>query len=69
MQESVEVPEPPVTVVGFSVQAVLSAVRATLPVNPLSGEIVMVEVAGEFTGTVTAVGEAAIVKSGAAVTV
>ena len=41
----------------------------TDPVKPLTGEIVIVEVPAEFTATVTAVGLAEMVKSGAAVTV
>jgi len=35
VQDSVDVPEPPVTVVGVRVQAKLSDVSATSPVNPL----------------------------------
>ena len=69
VQERVEVPEPPVTVAGVRVQAALSDVRATLPVNPFSGEMVIVEVPREFTATVTIVGLAEMVKSGRAVTV
>jgi hypothetical protein len=68
VQDRVEVPEPPVTVVGVSVQAELSEARATLPVNPFTGEIVMVEVPAELTTTVTVAGLAAIVKSGRPVT-
>lgn len=69
VQDKVEVPEPPLTVAGVRVHAVLSADKATVLVKLLRGEIVMVEVPGELTATVTADGEAAIVKSGAAVTV
>ena len=69
VHESVEVPEPPVTVVGVRVQAELSEARATLPVNPFTGEMVILEVPGELTSTVTAVGLAEIVKSGRPVTV
>jgi len=69
VQERVEVPEPPVTVAGVRVQAALSDVRATSPVNPFSGEMVIVEVPGEFTAIVTIVGLAEMVKSGRAVTV
>jgi len=43
--------------------------RATVPVKPLTAATVMVEVPGEPTTTLTVVGLAAIVKSGAAVTV
>jgi len=69
VQDSVDVPEPPVTVAGVRVQAELSDASATSPVKPLTGEIVIVEVPAEFTATVTDVGLAEIVKSGAAVTV
>ena len=69
VQDRVDVPEPPVTVAGLSVQAELSETRATSPVNPFNGEIVTVEVPGEFMTTVTAVGLAVMVKSGAAPTV
>jgi hypothetical protein len=69
LHESVEVPEPPVTVVGVRVQAELSLARRTSPVNPLTGDIVIVEVPGEPTVTVTVVGLASIVKSGRPVTV
>jgi hypothetical protein len=69
VQDRVDVPEPPVTLDGVSVQAVLSDVSATVLVNPFRGETLMVEVPGELTATVTAVGDAAIVKSGVAVTV
>ncbi len=69
VQDRVDVPEPPVTVAGLSVQAELSETRATSPVNPFNGEIVTVEVPGEFMTTVTAVGLAVMVKSGAPPTV
>ena len=69
VHDRVDVPEPPVTVAGFRVQAALSDARATSPVNPFSGEIVIVEVPAEPTVTVTAVGLAEIVKSGRLVTV
>jgi len=69
VQDSVDVPEPPVTVVGVSVHAELSDTRATSPVNPFKGEMVIVEVPAEFTATVTLVGFAEIAKSGAGVTV
>ncbi len=69
VQERVEVPEPPVTVAGVRVQAALSDVKATSPVNPFSGEMVIIEAPGEFTAIVTIVGFAEMVKSGRAVTV
>jgi len=69
VQESVEVPEPPVMDAALSVHAELFEVNPTVPVNPLTGEMVMVEVPAELTTTVTAVGLAAIVKSGRPVTV
>jgi hypothetical protein len=69
VQDRVAVPVPPVTLLGVNVQAVLSDARATVPVKPFTGEIVIVEVPGEFTATDTAVGLAAIVKSGRPVTV
>jgi len=69
VQDRVDVPEPPVTLLGVNVQAVLPDARATVPVNPFTGEIVIVEVPGESTATDTAVGLAAIVNSGRPVTV
>jgi len=48
-------------------QAVLSDVKATSAVNPLSGETVMVESPAEPTATVTLVGAAVKVKSGSPV--
>ncbi len=66
VQDSVELPEV-VTLVGLSVQAVLLLVRLTVPVNPLSGVIVIVEVPADPALTVTLVGLAVIVKSTAAV--
>ena len=68
VHERVEVPEPPVTVAGIRVQAALSDVKATSPVNPFSGKMVIIEVPGEFTAIVTIVGLAEMVKSGRAVT-
>ena len=62
MQESVELPEA-VTLVGLRVQDVLLVTRLTMPANPLSGAMVIVEVAGEPAFTVTDTGLAAIVKS------
>lgn len=69
VQESMEVPEPPVIVATLRVHAELPEANATLPVNPLTGETVMVEVPAELTTTGTAVGLAAIAKSGRPVTV
>src|SRR5207249_4116952 len=69
VQERTEVPEPPVTVVGVSVQAALSAVSATSLANPFRGPMLMVEVPGDPMDAVTAVGLAEIVKSGNPVTV
>jgi len=66
VQDNVELPEV-VTLVGLSVQAVLLLVRLTVPVNPLSGVIVIVEVPADPALTVTLVGLAVIVKSTAAV--
>ncbi len=63
VHDSVDVPEPPVTVVGVKVQAELFAVRATFPLNPFSGEMVIVDVPGELTTADTEVGLADIVKS------
>ncbi len=69
VQDRVDVPEPPVTVTGVRMQAVLSDVKATSAVNPLSGETVMVESPAEPTATVTLVGAAVKVKSGSPVMV
>jgi len=69
VQESVEVPEPPVTVAGVSMHALLSEASATLPVKPLTGEIVIMEVPAVPIVTLTVVGFAEIVKSGAPATV
>jgi hypothetical protein len=69
VQDSVEVPEPLATLVGVRVQAELSDPRATVPVNPFNGDMVIVEVPAEPTGTVTEVGRAEIAKSGRPVTV
>src|SRR5437773_2036325 len=69
VQDRVDDPEPPVTVARDKVQAELSDTRATSPVNPFSGETMIVEVPGEFTTTVTAVGLTVMVKSGAPATV
>ena len=69
VQESVEVPEPPVTLVGVKVHAELSEARATVPVKPFTDATVIVEVPAVFTATVTLVGLAVTPKSGAPVTV
>ena len=61
---SVEVPEPPESVIGLNVQAELLDVNATFPVNPFTGDRAIVEVPAEFTATVTDVGLAEIPKSG-----
>ena len=69
VQERVEVPEPPATVAGVTLHAALSLVRATPPVNPFRGDMVIVDVPATPTATVTLVGLAAIVKSGRPLTV
>lgn len=69
VQESAEVPEPPAMVATLRVHAELSEVSATLLVNALTGEMVMVEVPAELTTTVTVVGLVAMVKSRRPVTV
>jgi len=63
------VPEPPVTVAGVGVHAELPLLKATLPVNPFNGEIIMVEVAGTPTTVDKLVGLAEMLKSGAPVRV
>ncbi len=63
VHDSVEVPAPPVTVAGVMVQAVLSETSATLPAKPSRDPIVIVEVPGELTATLTAEGLVLIVKS------
>jgi len=63
---SVEVPEPPVMLVGLRVAvrpAEALAVRATVPVNPLTGATVIVAVADAPAFTVKVVGLAVMVKS------
>ena len=62
VQDRVELPEV-VTLVGLCVQAVLLLTRLTVPVNPLMGAIVIVDVPAAPTLTVTLVGLAVIVKS------
>ncbi len=69
VQDRVELPEPPVTLAGVSMHELLSEASATLPVKPLAGEIVIVDVPAVPTVTLTAVGFAPMVKSGAAPTV
>jgi len=68
LHESVEVPDPPVTLVGVKVHVRppvgdTVAVSATVPVNPLSGAMVIVEVPAWLTLTGMLVGLAAMVKS------
>jgi len=63
VQDSIEVPEPPVTVAGVMVQAVLSEASATLPAKLSRGLMVIVELPGELTAALTVVGLALIVKS------
>ena len=62
MQESVALPEP-VTLVGEIVHEVLLVARLTTPANPLSGDIVMVEVPAVPALSVMIVGLAVIEKS------
>ena len=63
----VEVPEPPVMLVGDIVQErfveLVITTSVTVPANPLTGEIVTVEPAEAFTRTLTLVGFALTVKS------
>ncbi len=63
VQDSVEAPEPPVTVAGVMVQAVLSEASTTLPAKLSKGLTVIVELPGELTATLTVEGLALIVKS------
>lgn len=71
LQLRVEVPEP-VTLVGLRVQArpagETAAVSETVPVKPLTGAIVIVEVPVAPAFTVTLFGDAVIVKSTGGVT-
>ena len=62
VQDSVDVPDPPVTVAEESVHAELSNTSATSAVNPLTGPTVMAEVPGLPVATVTDVGLAPSVK-------
>lgn len=72
MHESVELPVPPVMLVELSPHArfveLVVTVSATVPVKPLRGLTVIVEVPGVPATTVTLVGVDEIVKSGATVT-
>ena len=69
VHDKVEEPEPPVTVAGERVQALLSLVNATSAENPLTGAIVIVEVPGVPAVVVTVVGAALVEKSATEVTV
>src|SRR5205809_615951 len=62
-RDGVDVPEPQVAVVGVRVEAELVGVRAGFPLNPVRGEMEIVDVPGELATTVTEVGHADIVKS------
>jgi len=62
MQESVALPDPD-TLVGETVHEVLFVIRLTVPVKPLTGATVMVEVPAVPTFRVTAVGLALMAKS------
>ena len=68
VHDSVELPDV-VTLVGVSVHAVLLLARLTVPVNPFSGAMVIVDVPADPALRVTLVGLAVMVKSGAAVNV
>jgi len=66
LHDRVEVPDPPVTLVGVRVQVRppvgdTVAVSATVPVNPLTGAMVIVEVAVAPARAVTLVGLAVTV--------
>jgi len=67
LQDRILLPEPPVIVVGDSVQAMLEelvvTVRVTVPMNPFSDVTVMVELPSTPALTVTVVGLADIAKS------
>jgi hypothetical protein len=61
VQDSVEEPEPPVSVVVLRLQWIpvvgdVELVRFTVPANPLAGLTVIVEVSAELTFPVTLVG-------------
>ena len=63
VHDSVELPNPPVTVDGFRVQAALSLVNTTSPVKPFNRETVILDMPTEPTSTVTPDGAAVSVKS------
>ena len=74
VHERVDVPEPPVTLVGFRVhvrpvEGETVSDNATVPVNPLVPVTVTVEVPGEPATTLMVVGLADKVKLGAALIV
>jgi len=69
VQDNVDVPEPLAMVVGVRAHAALSEDKATSPVNPLRGDMVMVEVPAVPTVTLTVTGLALMLKSGAGVAV
>lgn len=73
VHDSVAVPEPPVIVFGVTVHVRpagdTAVVRLTVPVKPLTGAMVIVDVPEDPAMIVILVGLAVIVKSGAAVTV
>jgi hypothetical protein len=66
-QDRVELPEPPVIVVGESVQTrfveFVVTERVTVPLKPFTGATVMVELPMPLEFTVTVVGLAVMVKS------
>ena len=72
VHERVDVPDPPEILVEDRLQdrlvELVVTARLTVPLNPLSGAIVIVEVAATPAFAVTLVGLALIVKSGALVT-
>lgn len=72
MQDRVDVPDPPEILVEDRLQdrlvELVVTARLTVPLNPLSGAIVIVEAAATPAFAVTLVGLALIVKSGALVT-
>ena len=63
VHDSVELPEPPVTVDEVRVHAVLSLVSATSPAKPFIGETVTLDEPAEPTSTVAVDGAAVRVKS------
>ena len=72
MHDRVDVPDPPAILVEDRLQdrlvELVVTARLTVPVNPLSGAIVTVEVAATPAFAVTLVGLALMLKSGALVT-